>query len=395
MRGADSRTIAVLGSQWCAVGLGFSLPISVAVDNVLLAAFVLLWFMSGDLAPRLRRVRAHPVGLMALLFGASILISIVWSSAPEEHLRDAFVDALRFVMIPLFAVTFLDPSTRDRAQFAFLFSSAIVLLLSFGTWLGIADAMPGLKGRPDFPVVFKSHITHNMFMGAAAVLYALHAMEARNRKARLFLSGLAVAATIDVFFLIPGWTGQLVLAAALACLAIVRLEWRGVALAAIAFAVLGGVIWFIPESARVPEQLIADSASAGMRLEFYRNALELIGEHPVIGVGSGGFRSAYEAKVRGTQMVVADHPHSAFLQVGVELGLVGVGVLIALLLVQWRVAGTLGSFTERTAARGLVLIFVVAGFVTSGFLDHAEGWFYAWASGLLFATAYRRDPTKP
>jgi len=126
-----------------------------------------------------------------------------------------------------------------------------------------------------------------------------------------------------------------------------------------------------------------------MRLEYYRNALELIGEHPVIGVGTGAFRSAYEAKVRGTQMTVADHPHNAFLHVGAELGLIGLAVLIVLLLVQWRSASMLTDFTERTAARGFVLIFVVAGLVSSTFGDHTEGMLYAWGSGLLYATVRR------
>jgi O-antigen ligase len=86
---------------------------------------------------------------------------------------------------------------------------------------------------------------------------------------------------------------------------------------------------------------------------------------------------------------IADHPHNAFLHVGVELGLIGLAVLLMLLLVQWRSASTLSGFTERIAARGLVVIFVVAGLVSSTFWDHSEGLFYAWATGLLYATARR------
>jgi hypothetical protein len=62
-----------------------------------------------------------------------------------------------------------------------------------------------------------------------------------------------------------------------------------------------------------------------------------------------------------------------------------------LLIVQWRAASTLSTFTERTAARGLVVIFVVAGLVSSTFGDHTESLFYAWASGLFYATARRPD----
>ena len=396
------------GTQWCAIALGFVLPISAALDNILLIAFIILWFSSGRLSERLKRVADHPIASWGLVFSAMMLLGMTWSPVSIEQLRPVFVDALRFAVLGLFAVAFLDPSTRDRAQFAFLLSSTLVLVLSFATWLGIADGIPGLKGRPDYPVVFKYHITHNVLMAIAALLFALHAMEARNRRARLLLGGLSVAAIVNVFFLIPGRTGQLALAGAITYLAIAQHGWRrGAALSGMGLTALVAVAWLVPGSViqerttKAIEESAAwehgkpqpEQSSVGLRLEYYSNTLELIGEHPVIGVGSGGFRSAYENKVRGTQMVVTNHPHNAFLHVAAELGLIGLALLIVLLLVQWRSASLLSGFTERVAARGLIVIFVVAGSVSSTFGDHTEGLFYAWASGLFFATV-RRSKTE-
>ena len=404
MPNANVPNAAERGAQWCAIALGFVLPISAALDNMLLIAFIILWFSSGHLSERLKRVTDHPVASMGLVFAALMLLGTTWSSASIEQLRHVLVDALRFVVLGLFAVVFLDSSTRDRAQFAFLLSSTLVLLLSFAIWIGIADGIPGLKGRPDYPVVFKYHITHNVLMAIAALLFALHAMEARNRRARFILGGLAIAAIVNVFFLIPGRTGQLALAGAITYLAIAQLGWRrGGVLAGTALAALVAVAWLVPgsvlhqRSSKALEESAAwelgkaqpEQSSVGMRLEYYSNTLELIGEHPVIGVGSGGFRSAYEAKVRGTQMVVTNHPHNAFLHVAAELGLIGLAMLIVLLLVQWRCASRMSGFSERVAARGLIVIFIVAGLVSSTFGDHTEGLFYAWASGLFFATAHR------
>ena len=122
-------------------------------------------------------------------------------------------------------------------------------MLSFAIWLGIADGIPGLKGRPDDPVVFKWHITHNLLMAIAAFLFALHALETRNRRTRALLGGLAIAAAINVFFLIHGRTGQLALAAAITYLAIARFNWRrGAAIAAIGLIALGGIAWLVPGS---------------------------------------------------------------------------------------------------------------------------------------------------
>ena len=373
------------GAQWCAIGLGFSIPISAALDSFLLIAFIVLWFSSGNLTARLRRLLEHPVASMGVVFAAAMLLGMTWSPASPEQLRDALVNASSFVALGLFAIVFLDPSTRDRAQFAFLLSSAIVLVLSFAIWLG--GEIPGLKGQPNDPVVFKHHDTHNVLMAIAALLFALHALESRNRRVRMLFGGLAVAAAVDVFLLIQGLGGQLALFAACMYLAIARLKSRrGAAIAVAGLIGLATVALFVAKAS-------PDQSPLGARLEFYANAMEVIGEHPAIGVGTGGFRSAYESKVRGTQMVVTNHPHNAFLHVAAELGLIGLAVLIVLLLVQWRCASRMSGFSERGAARGLIVIFTVAGLVSSTFGDHTEGLFYAWASGLFFATV-RRSKTE-
>jgi O-antigen ligase len=397
----DLKDHARTGAQWCAVAIGFTIPISVALDNVLLVVLIVLWLLSSDLAGRLRRMRDHAVSSMALVFAATMLIGVIWSTAPAAHLHEALIDALRFILVGLFAGVFLDASTRDRAQFAFLLSSTVVLVLSFATWAGITDPVLGLKGSRDNPVVFKYHITHSLLMACAAFLFALHAMEARNRSARAVLWGVAAAATINVFLMVPGRTGQLALAAAITYLAIARFRKRGAAIAVLGLAALTGVAALTPGSVLHRGGVVAlkesaawevgkpqpTNSSVGTRLEYYRNALELIAERPVIGFGSGAFRSAYEAKVRGTSMSVPPHPHNAFLHAGVELGLIGLAVLVALLVVQWRSAGTLNNFTDRVAARGFLVIFIVALLVSLSFGDHTEGWFYAWASGLFFANA--------
>ena len=52
---------------------------------------------------------------------------------------------------------------------------------------------------------------------------------------------------------------------------------------------------------------------------------------------------------------------------------------------QWWLAAQLPGRFEQAAARGLVLTIVVASALTSTLVDHAEGFFFAYMSGLLFA----------
>lgn len=389
------------GSQWCLIALGFTIPISVAVDNLLIVLFILLWFTGGELPAKFRAIGRNPVAVAALGLALTFLLGMTWSGIELRKLGEPLIDTLCFVLLALFAHAFLDVRVRHRAETAFLIASTLILLISYGLFTGVLGALPAIKGNASYPVVFKYHITHNLLMAFAAVLFALRAMNARSRWHRALLWLLALAAACNVFFMIPGRTGQLALACAIVYLGFARLSLRGLVGAGAAMAVLASAIALNPNlamharamkaheeaSAWKPGEAQSADSSIGLRLEFYRNSLALIAERPLFGAGTGAFKRAYAEKLGASRMLVTDHPHNAYLEIGVQLGLLGLCALAALLITQWRTAGATEVLHERAAARALVILFAVAGLVSSTFSDHAEGWFYAWASAMLFATA--------
>ena len=103
------------------------------------------------------------------------------------------------------------------------------------------------------------------------------------------------------------------------------------------------------------------------------------------GVGTGGFPHAYAQRIQGTAMQPTYNPHNQYLLVTAQLGIVGLGLLLFLLLQQWRCASRLPSELDRTLARGLELTYIVTGLFSSPLIDHAESLLFAWLSGLLFA----------
>lgn len=395
----EARSWAARGERGCAVALGASIPVSVALDNLLMVLFIACWLAAGGFAERIRRIAANPVALAALAFAAVMVAGMAWSDAPAAKLKAGGVDALRFVLLAAFAVTFLDPRTRRLGENAFLWAMGVTAALSYLLWTGWVDAIPGVKGKPIYPVVFKYHITHNLLMALAALLLAIRAMAASTGRGRaLYAAGAALAAA-NVLLLVPGRTGQLALLAGIVYLVLARLRWKGVLAGTVLLGVLGSAAWFAPDSvlrerfalglreAQAWEPGVAQSqfSSIGLRLEFWRNSLDLVAARPLLGAGTGAFRDVYAQQVSGSEMVATEHPHNAFLYVTVELGALGLAVLLALLVAQWLRAGRMPALPDRAAARSLVVVYVLAGAVTSTFGDHAEGLFYAWASGMLFA----------
>ena len=61
---------------------------------------------------------------------------------------------------------------------------------------------------------------------------------------------------------------------------------------------------------------------------------------------------------------------------------------------QWRTAKYLNTPMEQSLARGLVLTMVAGCMVNSLLLDHTEGLFYAWLSGLLYGGLKYGQPDK-
>jgi O-antigen ligase len=174
-----------------------------------------------------------------------------------------------------------------------------------------------------------------------------------------------------------------------------RSHWSGALYAAAALTLLTGVLLFshtkfhdrVTAVAAEVEQWRPDQpaqTSAGLRLEFYHNTLAVIAKHPIVGTGTGGFPKAYAEQVRGTGKTETRNPHNEFLNIMAQIGIAGLAALVWLFLLQWRLAAKLGDPMERALARALILTMVIGCLFNSLLLDHTEGLFYAWLTGLLY-----------
>ena len=129
----------------------------------------------------------------------------------------------------------------------------------------------------------------------------------------------------------------------------------------------------------------AAEGGVGERLEFYHNTLALIRDHPILGVGTGGFVQAYAEKAQGTGMPPTRNPHNQYLMTAAEAGMVGLALLLFLFVQHWRCAPRLDNDGSSTLARALVLTIMVGSLFNSLLIDHVESLLFAWLSGLLFA----------
>ena len=383
-------------ARYAAIALGASLPLSTALDNVLLVLLLLCWLASGRYSEKLASIRANPVAVAALLLFALVLAGLMWGTGP---LADGRVYAKKYsdlVAIALLVTVFTNPADRERALVALAASLALSLVLSFVLWMGWLPPWGFVVGKVDDPSVFKQRIPHNVLMSFGVLLYVVLAREARDRTWQVVWIVLALAAAINVVLMVRGRTGYVLIVAFALLLILSMRQWKTlVAAAALTTIGLVGAYHFSTglqqrvaqtvSEARDWKPGVATNTSVGGRLEFYRNTLGIIAEHPILGVGTGGFAQAYAARIQGSDLGETRNPHNLYLLVTAQLGLVGLALLAFLLIQQWRYAARLTIPYHTLLARAVVLTLVVGGLFNSMIIDHTESLFFAWCSGLLFA----------
>lgn len=212
------------------------------------------------------------------------------------------------------------------------------------TWPGVLQA----GGAPT------GYANSNATLTALGVVAALDAARsgrsAPERRAWLGMAVLLVAFTVAT----GSVAGMLVLGAALSLLALSALaRWPG-------FAVVGSLIAVSLTLAVTSVIALGDDPvglgdRAGVRAELWAAAAELVDEEPVRGIGPGEFADrtpvSEDADLRWA--------HHEYLQVGAELGAVGLGLVLAVAAYVWgRLWWLSGSHPSAAAVGGAALAII-------------------------------------
>lgn len=396
--------------MWAAALLGLSIPISTSADSILAGLIAALVLVGGRFRERIGAVRSNPIVLPAVAFFGMYLLGLVYTQAAGREAMESLAKASDLLLIPILLYLFRDEKIRKMALAGFLAAVLAMIVISYLLWL---ELIPPSRlfhiTSDDAYTPFHHRITHSSLMAFGAYLFALKARLEPRPTVRIVWALLSVAALANILFIVSGRTGYVVALALGGYFLAAAWRWRGMAAAAAVILVLGVAVYLTPAS--VPHQRLAMMAeemagwqpgeptatSVGYRLEYYRNSLILIAEHPILGVGTGGFKEAYASLVRDKGMDPTANPHNEYLMVAIQLGLAGLALLFWLLITLWRRAPDLPGAFERSAARGLVVWLLSASMVSSTLIDHTEGFFFVWMSAFCFAgwSAARGKAARP
>lgn len=372
--------------------LGFSIPISVALDNVLLALVAVLWLAGGDFKRKLADIAANPVALAALaLFGMLAAGLLYGSRYPGDGLRylGKYADLL---FVPMFVTLFRDARMRETALRWFCAAMILSFVMAELAASGLLEHSPFLARSAGHS--FRGSITHGMLSAFAALLFALLALRQPHWPQRLLFGVLALVAAKNVLAIGISRTGYLVLALLALQFAFAVYGRRGLAIVGLLLAISLATLYGTSETfrERVDTVVVEEGnwrsqwpsrESVTVRLEWYRQSLKVVFDHPILGVGTGSFPKVLDETPKDAP-VYSRNPHNEYLVIAMQTGLVGLVLLLHLFWRQFSLAPQLATPLETHLARGLVITIAVGCLFNSFLLDHTEGLFYAWFTGLLY-----------
>jgi O-antigen ligase len=382
-------------AQWAAIALGFSIPISVALDNVLLAVVLAGWLLAGDFRETWRLVARSRTALAALILYGLLLAGTLWGERGAGDITRTLARYLDLLFIPLFAVLMRDGARRHLALLGFAASLGLVLALSFLVAIGVPFPRWMVVGDTANPAVFKHYLTHGILLAYGAFLFAEMAFAATMPRERAGWLAAALLATLNVIVMMQSRTGHLIVVVLALYLGF---QWRRQVGLVIAVAAAAAIVALLTQLPGVFQQRhglaegpwtssqasVWAKESNQQRRDYYLTSLEIIQEYPLAGVGTGGFARAYAEKTRGTSASQTRNPHNEYLHIAVQLGVPGLAALLWLFGAHWRESTRLASPLECHLSRGLLLAIATGCLFNSLLLDHTEGMLYAWLTGILF-----------
>jgi O-antigen ligase len=358
-------------------------PISVTPPGLML---ILSWLtvMARRRALALRWPRTHYDAPLALFLVAALL-SLLVTEYPLLSVRE--LRALILEPVLFFWLLHVVRGSAPLALGGFLFGAtvtAVAAIAQIPLGIGGTEAEGVRRAQAWYPSA-----NHLALMLGRAWPFLIAAAVGRWRTA--WLPAAVVGLGLLLTFSTGGWLGGL--AAVLVVVAAMsrrQLALRFGGLAAVALIGVSG----LAIAGVLPERLNPLRQTGGFRLDLWLSSLQMLRDHPLLGIGLDNFAYLYgQFYVRAGAVAEPNlsHPHNWVLHVWLELGLVGLIAFVWLLVRFWKAALSSNGWLVA-GAMGAMADMLVHGLIDNSYflVDLA---FVFWLTLALAGHAVSRQPS--
>jgi hypothetical protein len=403
VRALDGKALTQ-AAEWLAVAVAVSLPWSTTATGILIAFWLVAVLPTLD-AGAIRRALMSPAGGLPVLLWALAVAGLLWADVSWRERFAGLSGFHRLLVIPLLLAQFQRSTHGMRVFQGFFISASSVLLVSWALAL-----IPGLSWRGTaFGVPVKDYVFQSEdFLICAFALLGLAFDKVRSRHWRSIAALVAVAALFlaNIAYVATARTTLLVAPVLLLLLGWRLCGWKGL-LAAVLFGCLTATAVSIESpylhgrltnSIKEFQAYRATDAlnSTALHLEFLQKSLTFVKSAPVIGHGTGSiaeeFRNAALGQT-GAAAVPSVNPHNQIFAVGIQLGIIGIAVLLAM----WAAHLLLFRGGGFVAWIGLIVVVqnVVASLFNTHLFDFTQGWLYVFGVGVAGGMMLQKRDVTP
>jgi O-antigen ligase len=396
-RAFDRARLATL-ADWLAAAVAVALPWSTTASETFIIFWLLALLPTLSFADLRRELSSAAGGLPALLWLAGAL-GMLWAHVSWYERFAGLGGFHKLLVIPLLLAQFRRSGRGASVLYGFVISCTVLLIASWtlriiwDLWGGAGFYIRGkLPGIPVRDYIAQSTEFDVCMVGLAAACYEM----ARMRRVGLavLLGALAFLFLANVLYVSPSRSALVMIPFLIALWGVRHFGWKGFAGAALAAVVVAGIAWAASPFLRY--RLLASieevqsyrsenaKTSAGLRLEFWKKSVGFVAEAPLFGNGTGTIPDLFRRAAKGesgAESVASVNPHNQYLAIAIQLGLVGVAILIGMWVAHFALFH--GSGLVPWLGLAMVLQNVVASAFNSHLFDSFHGWLYVFGVGVL------------
>jgi O-antigen ligase len=369
-------------------GVLVALPWSVSATEILIVLWLIALLPTLSAEAVRREVMSAAGGLPVLLWLLGVL-GMLWADASWSERIAGLSGFHKLLVVPLLLAQYRRWGQAQWVLLGFLGSCAVLMVVS---WVLALDSDLPYRGRSSLGVPVRDYALQSTVFAICG--FGLLGRAAEERGARTMTVLLLGAALFigNILFVATARTTLVVMVVLLVVLGVRQFGWKGALGAALAGGILAGTGWasspylrqrvsaaVTEVQARGAENVIT---AVGLRLGYWKSSLQFIAEAPVIGHGTGTIAGLFrrDAAPDTDPMLLTDNPHNQILAVAIQLG--GIGVLV--LLVMWVAHLLLFRGGGLMAWFGLVVVLqnVIGSMFNTYLFESGQGWLYIFGIGI-------------
>ncbi len=365
----------------------FFLPLSPSMIALFSVLVIISWAISGCYRTLPITLKNYPVSVISFALFFLIIAASSYSPATLDEALYTMKKYREFLLFPMI-ISFcsVTGSFCKKAENCFLGGCITLMLISYAIFFNIIP-----EDRYGHSIVF--HITHNFFM-AVLSYWAVHKTISSSRY-RLFWILIGVLSISNLFYISPGRTGMLIFICLIPLVIFQHCRFRWVAILMLLFVSCLTFFFFTSKNLNIRVQQVIQEirhyepgqskTSIGQRFDWWRTSIDLITEKPLIGYGTGSYKTVLNNHQTKGHITETKNPHNEYLFITVQFGILGLFLFLAMMVSLWIQARKL-SPDRRYLLQGVIVAMLSGCLMNSFFYDSLQGHFFIFLSALLLTS---------